>query len=64
MERYQKHIEKLSREGEEGRAYASKLEVDVFRCRQELAESVNVIGEQEKENLELRGRLEACLARL
>ena len=51
--RFQKHIDKLGGELESSKEYARSLEIDVFRSRQELAESVNVIGEYEKENLDL-----------
>ena len=59
MERCQKHVEKVNTELEQSRTTVGHLERDMIRTRQELAESVNVIGEYEKENLELQARLEA-----
>lgn len=51
--RFQKHLEKVGGELEASKEYVGKLEVDLIKTRQELAESVNVIGEYEKENLDL-----------
>lgn len=61
--RFQKHIEKLTTELKQNKEYVGKLEVDMIKTRQELAESVNVIGEYEKENLDLQNKLEMYYAR-
>ncbi len=62
-ERFEKHIEKLSGELEKTKGFVGHLEVDLIRTRQELADSVNVIGDYEKENLDLQNKLEACYTR-